>query len=226
MFRHLRHPATAALSQRQVKVFDAFTLRNFPHKIHHRCRRRDILKTHGTGCPQRTDMLGHEKIFEKHFLVGGEGPVSPAEPIQHGLQHETRAHRDRLSVRAPADDVEQFGVYRCRRAAIMAKHQLIHLVQCHLVAAVQDVECRLRADHLRERRDHQSPSQVGAHGGDLLEYLLQPALKAQLSQLRTEVGDHAAGHLMLVERGVVLRGCPDWLVVAFGHRGRSGPRFS
>ncbi len=74
--------------------------------------------------------------------------------------------------------------------------------------AREDVEHRLRADDLRERRDQRREADLGAHDRDLLQHLGQPIERPLVGQLTLQIADHAAGHLVRVHLHVGQRGDP------------------
>ena len=71
--------------------------------------------------------------------------------------------------------------------------------------AVNHVEYRLGPDQLRKGRDHDRVAQLLAHPGHFLEQLIEPVGKTSLGQLRFEIAQHAARHLVLVMKRVILQ---------------------
>src|SRR5207344_1070518 len=75
--------------------------------------------------------------------------------------------------------------------------------------AADDVEQGLRADHLRERGDHDGVAELGANSLDLLDDLVEAFLMADFGQLAPGGGHDAAGDLVAGERRVEPAGCAD-----------------
>ena len=88
----------------------------------------------------------------------------------------------------------------------------------HLLVALaeDDVDRRLAADELRQRRHHDRMAELDAHAAGLLQRLLQLRFLADLAQLMAEIGDHAARHLMLVGGEVVFGRHADRKALALG----------
>ena len=74
--------------------------------------------------------------------------------------------------------------------------------------AVDHVARRLAGDELRDRRDDDRVPHLGPHPRHLLQHLIEQLGPAQLAEHPPGGGDHAAGELMAVIRGVELPGSP------------------
>src|SRR6266542_2460265 len=91
-----------------------------------------------------------------------------------------------------------------REPAVVTPRILANLVRNRLVALpLHDVQCRLRDDVLREWTDDDRVAEVLPHARHFLEDLRQPMLELHRLQLIAQIRDHAAGDLVLVERGIV-----------------------
>ena len=105
-------------------------------------------------------------------------------------------------VRRGQHAVGDIGVGRRGRRAEVAEEVDDDVVgDLRVALAAHDVHDRLRADELRERRDHDRPAELGAHAAGLLERGLEQLGAAHLLELAAHRRDHAAGHLV----GVVAR---------------------
>src|SRR5215217_2876221 len=81
----------------------------------------------------------------------------------------------------------------------------------HLLVALtdDDVDCRLAADELRQRRHHDRIAELDPHAARLLERLWELAFLADLTELVAKVRRHPAGHLVLVGLLIVFGRCAD-----------------
>ena len=79
--------------------------------------------------------------------------------------------------------------------------------------ADDDVDRRLAADELRQRRDHDRVAELGAHLRGFLQGLIQLVLHADAAQLMAQIGNHAAGNLVHILRIIVFRSFADRQIV-------------
>ena len=88
--------------------------------------------------------------------------------------------------------------------APQAEGILNHLIGDFFVAlADHDVDRRLAADELRERRDHDRVTELGAHLDDFFEHVWHLVFFAEHLELMAQVGNHAAGNLVAIPGLVV-----------------------
>ncbi len=89
-------------------------------------------------------------------------------------------------------------VDRPRRRAEVAGEQSAQLVHDGQVAARgEDVEQRLRREHLADRRRQRRPAGLGADLVELLEHLLEPVARVLGAQRRVDARDEARGDVVL-----------------------------
>ena len=76
---------------------------------------------------------------------------------------------------------------------------LDHLIRDFFISFAQnDVDRRLAADKLRERRHHDRIAELGAHLRGFFQHFLQLFLFAHQLELMAQVRNHTARHLMAV----------------------------
>ncbi len=111
--------------------------------------------------------------------------------------------------------------------APVAERVLNDLIGDFFVAlADDDVDRRLAADELRQRRDHDRVAELGAHLHGFFQRLIDLVFQADLAQLEAQIGNHAAGHLVLILRVVVFHRRADGKAFALGDVGEMvGHRF-
>ena len=66
-----------------------------------------------------------------------------------------------------------------------------------VAARGEDVEQRLRGEHLADRRGERRPADLGADQVELLEHLLEAVAGALRAQRRVDAGDEAGGQVVL-----------------------------
>ena len=104
-----------------------------------------------------------------------------------------------------------------RFLAPMSERVLNRLIGHFLVAlAGDDVDRRLAADELRQRRHHDRIAEVGAHPPRFFQSFLQAIFHAHGAQLMAQIGNHAAGHLMQILRVIVFALRADRVAFALG----------
>src|SRR4029079_17758958 len=78
------------------------------------------------------------------------------------------------------DAIQYVGIDRSEQLAVMAKRVLLDLVRHHRIAlAADDVQRRLHADELRERRDLDWPAQLCAYIAALVQDFGQLVFEAR-----------------------------------------------
>src|SRR5215510_5735329 len=109
--------------------------------------------------------------------------------------------------------LHQFGAF----ASPVTERVLNDLVGYFLIAlADDDIDGCLAADELRQRGDHDRVAQLRAHSHGLFKHLLDLLFHAHLAQLMAQIGDHTAGHLVLVLGIVILHGRANGETFALG----------
>src|SRR5947207_5223180 len=155
---------------------------------------------------QRLDQLAIVECREQHVFIARRRSELGAKARDPRLEVRRRrlGHVLRVAdVRALEELVRRFR----GEPAIVAAHVLADLVGDRFVAlALHDVQRRLRDDVLRERAHDDRVTEVLSHARNLLENLGQPVFELHRLQLITQIRDHYARDLVLVERGVVGRG--------------------
>ena len=150
-------------------------------------QQREDRRERGVEVPRRragrdhgVDLLGGHVRPQQQLLVADAG--EPA--AQLGRRRRRRLVRQ---LRAPAAGRGSGPARRARSAPVgRPKPPMAYRITWseHVrVALADDVEQRLRDDHLRERRDHDRVAQLGADLPDLLDEALEAVLHADLAQL-------------------------------------------
>ena len=107
-----------------------------------------------------------------------------------------------------------------REPAVVAHGVLAHFIGDRFVAlALHHVEHGLGDNVLRKRAHQNGIAEIAAHLSGLREDGRQTLFHLHGLQLRAQIGDHAAGYLVLVQSGIVLRHLAARLALAFGRQG-------
>ena len=119
-----------------------------------------------------------------------------------GLRAELAERRDdvllRLRVVRQLDRAPNCGIDRPGRLAEEAGDERTKLVDDGEVPARrQDVEQRLRREHLADRRCERRPADLGANAAELFEHLLEPVAGVLCAQRRVDARDEAGRHVVL-----------------------------
>ena len=116
------------------------------------------------------------------------------------LAHLVERRRDvllALRVGRELNDALECGIDRRGRLAEGAGHEAPNLVDDHEVAARrEDVDDRLRREHLADRRRERRPARLGADPVELLEHLVEPVAGALRLQRVVDPGHDAGGQVV------------------------------
>ena len=151
-------------------------------------------RTSANGSQQRLGVVAEEAEQKQLLLAGGK-------PFRLGpdlVQRRRRRVFDRVGIGRQADGTLNRLLDRCGRRAEVACDQRAQLVDHDgVTAGRQDVQQRLRAEHLADRRRERRPTHFGADQDQLLDRLVEPAACRLCTQVRIECGDETGRQVVL-----------------------------